>query len=228
MCEQYVEQGVRTVVATPHMGGESRVTPEAVRRLVNDVSQGCIIRRLQLEILPGGDICLDPALLEALAAGRVLTLADSGKYLLLEMPSQVVPRIEELVFGLRLHGITPILSHPERNLEFGQKPKLLAELVEGGCLVQLTASSLLGYLGSAAMVAAQAFLESGLVHVLASDAHSSHSPRLVLDEVAEFLMASVGYEETGRLLHDNPAKIIKGEPVGGSATQRNPGSRTQK
>ena len=215
MCVLYVGQGVTTVVATPHMGNHRfGVESQAVRRGARELSRACQERLLDLEILPGGDVRLQPALLDMLDAGDALTLADGGRYLLLELPPEAVPRIENLILDLAARGITPILSHPERIPDFWRKPERLAELVECGCLAQVTAGSLLAGFGGAAKRAAEEFIEAGLVHVVASDAHAARSRRRPeLRRAAEFLVSKMGEDIARDLLSDNPAKIIRGEAL---------------
>ncbi len=216
MCRLCAAQGVRTVVATPHLcDPRFDVKAEAVRRAVRELSNACRERGIDLEILPGGEVRLTPELLEALDTGRALTLADAGRHLLLELPLQVVPRIGGLIFDLAMRGISPVLTHPECNFEAGRKPGRLAELVERGCLVQVSAASLLGEFGPLAKRAARAFLEAGFVHVVASDAHSvcgSRSPALA--QAAELVVSILGEDGARELVCTNPGKIARGEPVG--------------
>jgi protein-tyrosine phosphatase len=215
MCRLYVTQGVTTVVATPHMGnGTFDVTSSAVRRGVRVLSEACREHALQIEILPGADVHLQPRLLDMLDAGELLTLADTGRYLLLELPAQAVPRIESLVADLAARGVTPILTHPERNPDLLRRPDRLAELVECGCLVQVTAGALLGGFGCASRWAAEEFIEAGLVHVAASDAHAAHGRRRAeLLRAADHLVATVGEHVARDLLDRNPARIIRGESL---------------
>ena len=224
MCELFAKQGVRTVVATPHLcDPRYRVSPEAVRRGVKELSEACRNRGLDLEILPGGDIRLEPELLEMLDAGKVVTLADAGKYLLIELPDQSVPRVDGLIFQLAGRGLTVILSHPERNYELSRKPDKLTKLVDSGCLVQITAASLLGILGPHAQEAAETFLRTGLVHIVASDAHSPNGRRLALGRVAELLVSEYGHDVAFVLLHENPSKAVRGmslEPAIGNQQSR--------
>jgi len=233
MCELYHAQGVRTVVATPHMcDPRYDVTAEAVRLGARQVSEACRERGIDLKVLPGADVRLQPELLEDLDAGNVLTVADGGRYLLLELPLQVVPRIGDLLFQLAVRHVTPILTHPERNMELSRKPARLAELVERGCLVQITAVSLLGGLGRLARRAAERFVKSGLAHVAASDAHSPKgSRRPQFEPVVERLLRLVGEERTFELLCANPERIVRGVPVGsaqaGSSQQRQSAARME-
>ena len=68
-------------------------------------------------------------------------------------------------------GLTPVLTHPERNPILQQDLRRVLEWSEEGCLVQVTASSVTGFWGDAARRCSQWLLEHGAVHVLASDAH---------------------------------------------------------
>ena len=217
MCRQLAADGVVTVVATPHMAGP-RPSPSAdeVRGAVLELRTACRADGIDLEVLPGADVHLTPDLFELLDAGELLTVADAGKYLLLELPMFAVPRIEGLVDDLLAGGVTPILTHPERNPDLCRRPDRLAELVRRGCLVQLTAAALQDGFGTPARQMAWQFLGSGLVHVIASDAHSSvgsRSPRL--RDAAGALTDTYGEAHARRLLLDNPLAIISGRPLRG-------------
>jgi len=214
MCKLYVADGVTTVVATPHMG-DSRfdVKPQSVRSAACQLSEACRQHGLDLEILPGGDVRLEPELLDAIDAGRALTLADTGKYLLLELPLQTAPSLGDLIPELSLRGIIPILSHPERNMELWRKPHRLAEMVEAGCLVQITAGSLFGNFTAAAKRTAERFLKMNLVHAVASDAHSALGRRPQLRRTAAVLDSMAGEGAAARLLRENPFRIINGKSL---------------
>ena len=216
MCALYHAQGVRTVVATPHLcDPRFGVTAESVRVGARRLSLACREHGIDLEVLPGGDVRLQPELLENLASGSALTVADGGTYLLLEPPPHVMPRIDRLLCQLAARGITPILTHPERNMSLCRRPAQLADLVEGGCLVQVTASSFLDRFGRLARKAAERLVKSALVHVVASDAHSPRgSRRPDFDPVVKRLVRLVGEQRAYELLCANPASIVRGAPVG--------------
>lgn len=215
MCQAYQADGVRTVVATPHMCDvRFPVTAEIVRQGVRQLSLACRQAAIELQILPGGDVRLQPELLDDLEAGRALTVADNGRYLLLELPPYAVSGIDRLLLQLVVLGITPIVSHPERTPDLCRKQARLAALVAGGCLVQVTAGSFLGVFGSTARRAAERLLEAGLVQVVASDAHSPQGGRRpAFAAVVERLAELAGAEEARALVCDNPARIVRGESV---------------
>jgi len=92
--------------------------------------------------------------------------------------------------------------------------------VEQGCLVQITAASLLGELGRPARKAAERFLKSGLVDIVASDAHSptgARRPRFA--PALKRLRRLVGEEKTFELLCGCPGRLV-GALSGGPLRQR--------
>ena len=152
-------------------------------------------------ILPGAELAVDWIARLNEADLRRLTLAGSGRYILVETPYYGWPvELVERLLGLRLAGFTPVLAHPERNAVVQQSPSLLAPLVDGGTIVQVTAASLDGRLGTLCRRTAFHLLAEGLVHVIASDAHmpdvrtaGMRSAADALEDVAlaEWLMSEV-------------------------------------
>jgi protein-tyrosine phosphatase len=215
LCEMLAAQGVITVVATPHVGGRRfHVKADRVRAGVDALRSACRERSIPLRILPGCDAQLQPDLLRMFDAGEVLTLGDEGGYLLLELPSEALPSIEGLAAELAERGATPILTHPERNPEFVRRPDRLAQLVSCGCLVQVTDGSFLGRFGYSARRTAESFLEEGLVHAVASDAHSTEGRRApCLDRARAYVAGLAGEDVACALFLETPRRIVCGEPL---------------
>jgi protein-tyrosine phosphatase len=107
-------------------------------------------------------------------------------------------------------GIVPLLAHPERNASVQDRPDVLEPLVAAGALVQVTAASVDGRLGAAPQVAAQALIDRGLVHVLASDAHA---PQVRATGLAGAVAALGDPALARRLTVDVPAAVVAGEPL---------------
>jgi protein-tyrosine phosphatase len=80
--------------------------------------------------------------------------------------------LADKLFRLRVDGFGVVLAHPERNRDVQQRPELLDPLVEAGTLVQLTAASVDGRLGSRAKSCSFELIERGAAHLIASDAHA--------------------------------------------------------
>jgi len=102
-------------------------------------------------------------------------------YLLVEVPDYgLPPGLTETFYELQLAGLTPILTHPERNPTLQAEPERMAEWLRGGVLIQVTADSLTGHKGKKAERMALDLLEKRWVHFLATDAHNTTSrpPRM--------------------------------------------------
>lgn len=210
MCRTYAKCGYTTVIATPHMSNPAfDVSPEDVRARTREVQAACAQQGVELEVLPGAEVRLEPAMLDKVDSGRVLSLGDSGRYLLIELPRQMMPRLDYLGAQLAERRVTPIIAHPERNIGIRRCPGRLSELVEAGWLVQITAGALIGTLGSRSMKAARFFVKQGLVHLVATDAHGT--PPLSPDRtraVERCISMLAGQQRVDALLRKNPAQIV--------------------
>src|SRR5438034_11077622 len=89
-------------------------------------------------------------------------------------------------------GMTPIITHPERNMLLQKRLDKLETWVESGCLLQVTALSFVGRFGKQAKVFADRLLERGLVHIVASDAHDMKYRPPSLKEAYEYLLKAWG------------------------------------
>ena len=139
------------------------------------------------------------------------TIGDGGKYLLLEFPFQSIPYgAEEVLFQLLSREIIPIISHPERNLEIGDNAQRYCEMIRMGCLGQLTAMSLTGGFGPEVRRGAEKLLRKGLVHIIASDAHSTDGRPPVLSPAVHAAARIVGEEEAWKMVTQYPHAILKG------------------
>lgn len=204
-------QGVSVLVATPHVRDDYPTTADEMEEAVAEVRDDFDAHGVPVEVLPGSEVSLD--LLWAIPPPelRRLTIAQTGKYLLLEFPYRGWPfALDSAVKRLVELGTMPLLAHPERNPEVQDRPDRLSGLVDAGALVQITAASLDGVRDRAAQAAALRLVDLGLVHVLASDSHGPHISREGLAAAA----ASLSDPELARYLTvDVPGAIVAGETV---------------
>jgi len=211
MCQQAYEDGIKTIVATPHtLNGIYENHPQDIEENVNILNQKLKENNISLQILPGSEVHLSADIIERIKKKDIMTINKSN-YVLLEFPHTQIPfHVEEILFKIQIMGITPVLSHVERNLEFQQKPELLAKLIQKGALAQITAASLCGVFGSKTRKFAQELLANDLIYCIASDAHSnSESGRNpVLSKAVEEASKIIGPKPALDLVQTNPQKII--------------------
>jgi len=211
MCQQASEDGVKTIVATPHtLNGMYENHPQAIEEKVKILNQKLKENNIPLQVLPGSEVHLSADIIEKIKKQKILTLNKSN-YILLEFPHTQVPlHIEEILFRIQIMGITPIFSHVERNLEFQRKPDLLSMLIQKGALAQLTAASLCGAFGPKTKKFSQDILVNGLVYCIASDAHSNFEKgrNPILSKALTEASKIIGYQAALNLVQSHPQKII--------------------
>ena len=219
MARMALEDGIRTMVASPHLFQHRAINlaelnhKEAILDTISEFKQKLEAAGLDLEILPGCDFPLSFEGLQLLENNQILTINDGKRYLLLEFPdSSLPPATEDICFRLNSKRIIPIITHPERHLVFQEMPKKLQRLIDLGCLVQLTAASLTGGFGRQVARAARGMLRKGYCHILASDAHSPRFRPPLLSQALEAASSLVGRERALAMVTTTPEKIIKGEP----------------
>jgi len=172
MARSMVADGVRVAAATPHVRWDFPTTAERMEYGVSELAAALADAGVALELVPGGELAIDslPSLSDEKL--RRFSLGGKSRYLLVETPYRGWPvELHECLHTLRRNGFVPVLAHPERNPDVQRHPELLEALVAGGVLIQLTAASLDGRLGSASRETAATLLQRGMAHLVASDAH---------------------------------------------------------
>jgi protein-tyrosine phosphatase len=208
MAEMAVADGIAAIIATPHqLGNHSHITAENVRIQVARLQSMLEQRGIGLELLPGADVRIDPDLTDKILSGEVLTLADQRRHVLLELPHELYIPLDRLLDDLRKVGLTGILSHPERNQGIINQPKVITNLVNQGCLMQVTAGSLTGMFGSRIQNFAESLVERGFVDFIASDAHGIKHRTPLLSRAFDRVVKLAGYDTAIDLFCRNPARV---------------------
>ncbi|MGE5716448.1 MAG: tyrosine-protein phosphatase [Acidobacteriota bacterium] len=215
LCRAAAAEGTTRIVATPHVlrGGWANTNPVVRDRLIQALNE-----RLggNPRVLAGCEYYYSEEVISLAKKGPAspLTGLARGHYLLIEFgPGHVPPSIMSVFHELRVLGVHPIIAHPERHLVFARQPERLAELVTRGALVQITAGSFLGDFGRTAQKACQDFFRLGLVHAIASDAHSvsQRPPRMA--PARERIRKKWGPDAEHGLFVENPEAILASRPV---------------
>ena len=204
-------EGITAIAATPHVRADYPTSLEQMEAGVAELRADFAEQRIPVEILHGGEIDLDAMTRLTQEDLRGFTIAQSGRYLLVEFPYRGWPLgLEQQLFDLALTGITPILAHPERNASVQEEPGRLTAFVERGGLVQITAASLDGRIGRRSKKAAEELIAGGHAHLLASDAHTPEVREVGLAGAVEALADD---ELAHYLTEAAPAAIVAGESL---------------
>lgn len=205
-------------VATPHIRpGMFDNTPEGIR--ARRAETEAAVRAEGLELFLGAEYYFDFELLGAARAKRLLTLGERSRFVLVELPSMMLPpRWDEVLFEIRLAGYVPVIAHPERCRGVaGDVDRSLEALRQAGVLLQLDLGSLVGHYGGSAAKAAEALIARGAYHVVACDLHRPQDVEAIVApglKVLEKLLAKrKKREELGRLTLENPRQIVGDGPL---------------
>ncbi|MEK7406996.1 MAG: CpsB/CapC family capsule biosynthesis tyrosine phosphatase [Acidobacteriota bacterium] len=205
------EAGTTDIVASPHASLEFRFEPEVVAAKIAELKAASADRP---RIHTGCDFHLTyDNVQDALANPLKYTINQKG-YLLVEFSDLLIAKTMEDIFArMRQAGMTPIITHPERNWLLQQRMERLALWVESGCLLQVTAQSFFGRFGAGAKRFAATLMERDMVHFVASDAHDPHDRQPRLDEAYKHVARKYGQERAERLCIKNPRAALEGEPL---------------
>lgn len=208
--------GVTAVTATPHMKpGVYDNTRETIRQAIARVQEAARGDEAgEVTLLPGAEVYFTADVADRARRGELMTVADGGRYLLLELPYQQLPmRVDDTIFHLRLAGLTPIMAHPERVAYYLEDFDRVEASVRLGALTQVTGSSITGKFGSKAREFALRMLERDLVHIVASDSHDVRYRPPILSEARAVVARLRGEEAARRMVEEIPRAILEGREV---------------
>jgi protein-tyrosine phosphatase len=211
MLRMAAESGTTDIAATPHASDAYPFDPAKVEQRLAELRQAAgVAPRLHY----GCEMRLTPEnIAAAMQAPEQYTIARRG-YLLLELSDFQIPHNAVDIFGQILNaGMRPVIAHPERNPLVQSDYRRLEEWVELGCVLQLTAQSLLGRFGKSAGASAHQLVKRRLAHLVASDAHRVKHRAPLLQEACALVARQYGASTAELLFTANPRRILNGRPV---------------
>lgn len=201
LCRTAAEHGTTVLFATPHVWPSLTLTPareervrEAHAELADEAASLGLDLRLGAELTPA-----PPLLEEDLKRYRL----DDLPAVLMELPFHgPLGLAEALAERIQGSGLVPVIAHPERSETVVADPGIAAGLRARGWLLQMNATSVLGYHGAAIELTAWQLLGEGLVDLFGSDGHRTARPA-TLDDAYRVVEARMG--EGARRLFDGSA-----------------------
>ncbi len=208
-----VEKGISHSVLTPHIhpgryDNDLDSIDRAFQLLQDEINQ----QQIPLQIAYAAEVRISVEMMELIAQGKIPFLGQfkEQNVLLLEFPhSHILPGSDKLVNWLLKRKIKPIIVHPERNKELQADFTKITPFLKAGCLLQVTAGSLVGKFGKKSQNIAQLLIEKQWAHFIATDAHNLKYRPPDLKEVNAYLTSILGETKARQLLFDNPWSIVK-------------------
>ena len=211
MARQAAADGIEVIAATPHIHPDHEVLIHELDDRVGRLNAALEAEDVGVRVVTGGEV--SEPLLDSLDDDdlRRVSLGGGGWILVEPRPGPLSDHLELAVDSLTRRGFRSLVAHPERHAGADFRERLEA-LVGAGALIQVTAALIAD--GPAAPVMLE-LAALGLVHVLASDAHSSRVGRRVelshgLDRLREVPPIAPFAEWAVR---EGPAGILAGEDL---------------
>jgi protein-tyrosine phosphatase len=211
MCEMAAENGIEHIVATPHSNDRYFYDRQYLLTLLDDLQQR-IGPHPALSL--GCDFHLSFDNMQAALRTPEKFCIGTSHYLLVEFSNfSISPQVDDWFTKMRQRGITPIITHPERNPILQQDPQRTLRWIELGCAVQVTASVFTGFWGPRPRQIADWLLKNRAVHFLSTDAHDTKRRVPILSEARKVIAKDFGEELAQSLVEDNPGAVVKNEPL---------------
>ena len=224
MCHVARRDGIRAVVCTPHIGrmtrhGDDLKSLKARMAVFSELSD-----QLPVKVYPGAEVFVHAEMVENIK--RYELTINHSHYVFIEFPADsIIPGAKDLFFKLMVAGYIPVISHPERNAAFAERPSLLYDLIKMGSFAQVTAMSIVGEFGPQTKKTAEVFLKHNLVQIIASDAHNAERRPPRLSHAVEEAGKIIGAEKSQAMVTEIPQAIVENRAVPDYGEPENPERR---
>ena len=208
------DDGITHIVCTPHANSRYNFDPELNAAKTDELRMLLEDAGITLKLGSGCDFHISYDNIQAAQSDPHRFSINGLGYLLVEIPDHGLPRaLTETFYQLQLAGLTPILTHPERNPTIQGDLSRLVDWMRGGMLIQVTADSVTGHKGKIAQRIAHELLERRWVHFLATDAHSIKSRPPRMSEAREEVAKKYGARYAENLCVTYPLAVFLGKPL---------------
>jgi len=181
---QLQQLGYRKLICTPHILSDLYPnSPETILPKLALVQKAVKDAGIDIIVEAAAEYMIDHDFATLVAASKkedLLTI--SGKYILVEMsylsPS---PNVDQVVFDLRMLGLTPILAHPERYNYYHNNFSQYERFKDLGCKLQVNLLSLSGVYGPHVKKTAEKLFQTELVDLAGTDMHHERHLTMLQD-----------------------------------------------
>jgi len=173
MCRMAVAEGVQHAAALAHQNPDyPNNNAAALREAAARLEAELLRQDIPLSVYPTGEIMLSPDTYAEYQAGKLLSMGDRKKLLLVEMPHAMFMDVLPLASQFRADGIRLVIAHTERYPELLHDLPLAERWFASGILFQISSGELAAPNSPTDAKALKAWAQRGLIHMLGSDAHN--------------------------------------------------------
>ena len=206
--------GITHIVCSPHANSTYAYEPRVITEKIDELQRILDREAIAVKLGHGCDFHMSYENVQEAKLNPAKYSINGLGYLLVEIPDYgISPGMTEIFYQLQLAGLTPILTHPERNPTLQSDRPRMMEWLRGGVLVQVTAGSVVGRMGKHAERMAHDLLANRWVHFLATDAHNTISRPPKMNEAFEVVAQRYGPDYAHLLCVSNPLTAFMGKPL---------------
>jgi protein-tyrosine phosphatase len=214
MCRMAYAEGTRVAAATAHQNERWKdVSPDRIRTATQRLAELLKRAEIPLSVHPTAEVTARPDLGDAWEKHALLSVADRGQYMLLEMPHGLFVDLRPTIAALAKARIRPILAHPERQPELLHEPGELEQLIAAGCLVQVSSHSVTRPASRNDERALRDWFRRGIVHVMGSDGHSTQRRPPAMADAYYRIRKWTDSKVADRVCSTNGFAILHGLPL---------------
>ncbi len=210
MLKLQTEQGVTTIIATPHCRSGMFETPQdQIHRQYERLCREAEKMNPAPMLLFGREYYCNDFFMSLLRRRDIQPLGNS-KYVLMEFSSRYeYGQIEQYLRAAVEYGYHPVIAHAERYPCLQQAPEKIRDLIGLGAWVQVNAGSVLGEEGWKQKRLCKKWMRADCVHLVASDSHHAGNYRRPnLGRAAQMIQKKLGEAYTQKLFFANPGVIL--------------------
>ncbi|MFA5800889.1 MAG: CpsB/CapC family capsule biosynthesis tyrosine phosphatase [Thermoleophilia bacterium] len=212
MAQLAIKDGISTIIATPHIV-EGIYDGVDLQKRLDALGIALVEKEIDLKLVAGAEVPMSACMAGDKQILEGLTLGD-GPCLLMETSDTSYDQVARAAYQVRLCGLLPVLAHPERTAFVQKDPGRLEQLLgNGDVFCQITAASFEGLFGRTVQKTAWSMLKSGMVHLVASDAHSAGRRSPHLSTSHSLIIKSVGEEKASVIFQENPQRVLAGNKL---------------
>lgn len=214
MLRMAYEDGVRTIVLTPHAHyRRGRATPEEIRMktalLQEQIRESCP----ELLLYPGNELYYDSNMPDKIEYGEVCRLADSNYVLVEFSPGVDYSFLKNGFHEILCLGVMPVLAHVERYSCLQEKKGRIEELWEMGVYFQANVAGVLGETDGREKKFLKRLLQKGYLTFIASDAHDTKERAPLLNKCASYVAKKYGEETARACFFDHPRCLLENKRI---------------
>ena len=207
------EQGITTIVTTPHLRASLTDQPRELDSYLRDLDIAFeALQKLAESEFP--ELRIERAWSSGWTSvtrlERPATASRGNDFVLMEFPHMSIPPNSVMaVRQLSESNVRPIIAHPERYSNMSTNFELIESWRDAGAFIQINCGSLIGHYGSRARHLVWQIIERGWGDYLSSDYHSRG--KCPIRDCAAALHERGGGAQLQQLTVTNPQRMLRSE-----------------